>query len=106
MADRIAFLGREVRRVVLGVQDRPLRRELGEDRERAAIVVEIGDDEPVVRDQPLQARREFAEEALGIERIVHRSANGGQAGHEVGQNSARVVGGAHPNDDITSAPPD
>jgi hypothetical protein len=73
----------EGRRVVLLVEDQGGGRVLGEHGEGAAVVVQVVDDEPVVRDEPLDRRRELLEEALRVELLPHRTAERGQRGDQV-----------------------
>ena len=93
--ERVASLRREAGRVVPRVQHGTVRHVLGEHGEGPPIVGQTGDDQPVVRNEPLELRGELAEELPGIEGIVHRPPDGGQARDEVGEHGARVGGGAH-----------
>jgi hypothetical protein len=77
------------------VEHGALRGVLGEDGEGAAVVIEIRDGQPIVRDESLELGRKLLEELPRIERVVHRPPDGGQTGHEVGEDRAGVVSGAH-----------
>lgn len=101
-ADRVAPFRREAGRVVGRVQHRPVLDVLGEHGERAPIVVEAGRDQPVVRNEPLELRREIGQEFLRIEGVLHRAADGSQTGHQIGENDVGLVRGIHPIDDTTN----
>ena len=84
------------------VQHRPVLDVLGEYGERAPIVVEAGHDQPVVRNEPLELHREIGQEFLRIEGFLHRTPDGGQTGHQIGENDVGLVRGIHSIDDTTN----
>jgi hypothetical protein len=94
-ADGVASLRREAGRVVGRVQDRPVLHVLGEDGERAPVVVEAGHDQPIVGHEPLELGGEVGEELLRIEDFLHGAPDGGEAGHQIGENDVGLVRGAH-----------
>jgi len=78
-------------RVVLEREHRAVGRVLGEYREGPAIIVQTGDGEPVVGDQPLDTGGELDQEAAGVELLLHGAADGGQGGEEIGDGRAGLV---------------
>src|SRR5262249_22347920 len=59
----------------------------------------------VVGNEALELGREVGEELLRIEGFLHRAPDRGEAGHQIGENGARVVRGAHGLDDTTNRGP-
>jgi hypothetical protein len=65
---------------------------LGEDGEGPAVIVQVVEDQPVVGHQPLDLRRELGQEALRIELLVHRAAEGGQRRDQIGERGLGLHG--------------
>ena len=85
LGDDIPASGVEVGRVVPLVHGECRRGMLREDRERAAVVLEVVDHEPIVRDQVLNALRERSQEPSGVEAVLHRLTDGLDRREEIGQ---------------------
>jgi hypothetical protein len=82
--------GVERRGVVLLVQRQVGGGVLGEDGEGPSVVVQVVEDQAVMGHQPLDLRRELRQEALRVELLLHRAAEGGQRGHQVGERGLRL----------------
>jgi hypothetical protein len=67
------------------VQGELRRGVLREDGERAAVVLEVVDHEPIMRNEVLDALRERRQEAPGVEAILHRPADGLDRREEIGE---------------------
>ena len=88
----VSRAGVEGDRVVALVEDDAPYGVLGEDREGPALVLEVGDEQAVVRDQTLDLRGEPREKALGIERLLHGAADRRHRVEEVVQHRFLVHG--------------
>jgi hypothetical protein len=56
----------------------------GEDRERAAVVGEVADAQPIVRNERTQCGREIVQEDPRLKLRFERSPDGGETDREVG----------------------
>jgi hypothetical protein len=84
LGGRVVPGGIEVRRVAAGVKGGAWPGVLREHREGARITRAVGDQQPVVRDEPLRARRELEEKMAGIELPLQRPRERGHAGEQIG----------------------
>jgi len=85
VVDGISTARIEVGRVAALVHRGPVARMFREDRVGTGILLEIGDDHAIVRDEALGACRELGQEMLRVEHLLHRAAKRRDAGEQIGE---------------------